>query len=97
MRFMKRRPLEDSLRTLLELEAEAEGTASVFLPVIFLGFLTFHVFVVICNNRLLDELFSVMLERLKNLSCRLKRLTSLKYHLTPAQSRSTKASLTSHP
>ena len=65
--FMKRRPLEGSFGTLLELEAEAEGTASDFLPDIFLGFLTFHVFVVICKNRLLDELFTVMLEQLKNI------------------------------
>ena len=49
--FMMRRPLEDSL---LELEAEAEGTASDFLPVIFLCFLMFS---------LLFALFSV---RLKN-------------------------------
>ena len=76
MRFMKRRPLEGFLRTLLELEAEADGTASDFLPVIFLAFLTFHVFVVICRNRLLDERFTVMLERLKNIPCRLKNFTS---------------------
>ena len=55
---MKRRPLEGSL---LELEAEAEGTGSEFRPVIFLCFVTFYVFVV-CRNRLLDELFSVMLD-----------------------------------
>ena len=59
IKFMKRRPLEGSL---LELEAEAEGTASDFRSVIFLCFVTFYVFVVICRNRLLDELFCVMLD-----------------------------------
>ena len=43
----KRCPLEGSL---LELEGEAAGTASDFRLVIFLCFLTFHVFVVILQE-----------------------------------------------